>query len=94
MMRRLPRSIRFPAGFTIEVRLCRLSGVYGSWEYSLEDNSGVIKIDSRADWPRRYRTLAHEMQHAITDYSHWLDLRARELEIEMGQTLAELKGED
>jgi hypothetical protein len=93
-MRRLPRIIRLPGGFIIEVKLCRLSGEWGSWDYSIEAALGLIKINKRADRARQWRTLGHELHHAMTDYNHWLDYKVRELETAMGQTAAELREDD
>ena len=93
-MRRLPRVIRLPGGFVVEIKKQRLSGVYGSWDYSIEASCGIIKIDSRVDVARAWRTLGHELHHAMTDYNHWLDFKVREVETEMGRTAAELRGDD
>ena len=93
-MRRLPRIIRLPGGFVIEVKKQRLVGVHGSWDYCLEANCGIIKIDKRADLARQWRTLGHELHHAMTDYNLWLDYNIRGLETEMGRTAADLRGDD
>lgn len=95
-MRRLPRIIRLPGGFVIEVKKTRLpADEWGSWMYSLEAKLGVIKISNKADLPRQWRTLAHELLHAATDYEHFIEEAvARPLETEMGRTMQELSDED
>jgi hypothetical protein len=94
LSKRLPKFIRLPGGFIIEVKQRKLSGEYGNWSYCLEANCGLIKIDQRLDLARKYRILAHELLHGLTDYSHWLDLKARELETQMGRTAADLREDD
>lgn len=94
-MRRLPRVIRLPGGFVIEVKKTRMpANEYGDWGYSLEARCGIIRISKKADLARQWRTLAHEMLHAATDYEHFVEeMVARPLETEMGRTAVELKDE-
>lgn len=93
-MRRLPRVIRLPGGFVVEVKKCRMPE-WGSWDYSIEAKCGIIKINSKANLARQWRTLAHEILHMATDYEHFIEETvARPIELEMGQTAAELKAED
>lgn len=88
---RLPRIIRLPGGFIIEVKQRRLSGSWGTWNYDMNTGVGVIEINSKADLARKWRTLAHELLHAAGDYEHWVEeMKARPIEVAMGQTAAEL----
>ena len=94
-MRRLPRIIRLPGGFVIEVKKGRLPGEFGSWDYSMELNAGIIKINGKADVARQWRTLAHELLHAASDYEHWVEETiARPLETVISQTAAELRDDE
>ena len=61
----------------------------------MELKAGVITLNQKADLPRKWRTLAHEILHAASDYEHWVEETvARPLEVEMGRTAAALKGEE
>lgn len=94
-MKRLPRIIKFPGGFIIEVKICKLPGAWGYWDYSIEAGCGIIKINKNASLPRKWWALGHELGHAAEDYAHWLqETIVKPLEIEMGRTAAELRGDD
>jgi hypothetical protein len=94
-MRRLPRTIKLPGGFTVEVKQCRLTGAWGHWNYSLEANCGIIKINKKSDLARKWWTLAHEMGHVAEDYEHWvIETIVKPLQIEMGRSAADLREDD
>lgn len=93
--RRLPRIIRLPGGFVIEIKRKKMSGEWGGWDYDLDAALGVISINRKADLARQWRTLAHELHHAMTDYQHWVEeIIARPTETAMGQTAQELREDE
>lgn len=89
---RLPKTIKWPGGFTIQVKQTKKIHEYGHWVG--EHAGGTIRLKEDEDLPRKWRTLAHELVHAAIDYHHYIEEEvARPVEIEMGQTMAALEDE-
>lgn len=68
---RRPQALTLPGGYRIEVRYTRkgVDGVYGFWE----SDRRRITINAREPlWQQAY-AFAHELQHALVDYQHWIN---------------------
>jgi len=62
-------------GFTIHIQFTDdrgLSGIHGDWDYNMKKGMGVIRIHSGAPEAIQRRVFAHEMQHAMVDYLHYI----------------------
>lgn len=70
---RLPHKIRLP-GFTIIVReeSDQELSVEGAWEYEPDTGTAIIRIKKSLPVRRKRYILAHELQHAIIDYTYLL----------------------
>ena len=67
-------TIRLP-GFVIRVQFTDdrgLQGRQGDWDYDLKKGEGIIRIHSGMSKPQQRVTFAHEMQHAMVDYLHYI----------------------
>lgn len=78
----LPRLIRLPFGFIVRVRICTAAELARACGWSLAEaqaTDGGWHVDTRTIYLRstlsplrRRYVLAHELQHAVTDWAHHL----------------------
>jgi hypothetical protein len=96
---RLPKEIRLPFGYRIEIRYrtgrqlkkLGLDGSHGCW-YG-PDRAIYIRSDDHVG--EQCETIAHELEHASTDYRHWVDMYVRmPLIQESAETALDLAEED
>lgn len=69
-----PKTIRLP-GFVIHVAFTDdrgLQGRHGDWDYNMKKGEGTIRIHSGGSKVQQRLTFAHELQHAIVDYLHFV----------------------
>ena len=68
----IPNQIKFPFGYVVKVRqvlpVLLPGGVDGTWDA----DSRVIMINKLCNIKRRRYLITHEMQHALTDWTHWI----------------------
>lgn len=86
---RFPRRWRFPGGFTVEIhvadrlpkgRLARPRKIELEWDdegnyETYENNRAVITLWSGLTPRQRWRTLMHELQHALVDAQNLVDIK-------------------
>ena len=99
---RMPRRIKLPFGFVIEVRYrtkkqlaaMGFGQVAGAWlmDGKQPPTIYVARDDHVAD---QCETIAHELQHSLTDYRHWVDSTLRyPLQQESAETALELSEDE
>ena len=74
-----PKSHTFPGGYHITIRLATPTEIAEEVEVEPHEVGGCwdvekrqILIDKTQSASERWKILAHELQHAALDYSHWL----------------------
>ena len=98
----MPRRIKLPFGFLIDVRnrtskqleKLGLGIVSGAWV--MEDHKTPTIYVCRDDHiAEQCETIAHELQHSLTDYRHWVDRTLRfPLQQESAETALEMAEDD
>lgn len=106
---RMPREIRLPFGWRIAVRYkteaqLRALGLgmcHGSWLANAgaapdkDGFLGTIYINRNDHCGEQCETIAHELEHAVTDYREWVDKTLRlPLQMESAETQYELAEDD
>lgn len=97
---RMPRRIPLPFGFVIDVRYrtrkqltaLGLGDVSGAWVMGDPPTIYICNEDHVAE---QCESVAHELQHGLIDYRHWVDCTIRfPLQQESAETALEMAPDD
>lgn len=67
---RVPRTIRFPFGYTVTVRLVDGRTLPAELDGQWDSERREILVRRTLDATRRRYILGHEVQHAVLDWQH------------------------